>query len=73
MGELVGARQQALPEEFAQHVLAANVRDDGELVVLTSSPAWAAKLRFEADALMGAARQSSATVTACKVRVRRDA
>ena len=73
MGELVGALQRALPEEFAQHVLAANVRDDGELVVLTSSPAWAAKLRFEADALMCAARQSSAPVTACKVRVRRDA
>ena len=73
MGELVEALQRALPEEFAQHVLAANVRDDGELVVLTSSPAWAAKLRFEADALMGAARRTSATVTACKVRVRRDA
>ncbi|MDJ0813107.1 MAG: DUF721 domain-containing protein [Woeseiaceae bacterium] len=72
MGELVSALQQALPGEIAQQVLAANIRDDGQLVVLTSSPAWAAKLRFEADTLMAAARQSSAEVTSCKVRVRRD-
>lgn len=72
MGELVGHLQRALPDEHARHILAANIRDDGELVVLTSSPAWAARLRFEAEALMNAARQTSAAVTACKVRVRRD-
>ena len=71
MGELVSQLQQALPAEIAQQVLAANIREDGELVVLTSSPAWAAKLRFEADTLMDAARQSSAEVTSCTVRVRR--
>jgi hypothetical protein len=52
--------------------LSANVRDDGELVVLASSPAWAAKLRFEADSLMAAARQSGANVTSFKVRVSRE-
>ena len=72
MGELVSALQRALPEELARIILAANIRDDGELVVLTSSPAWAAKLRFEADALVSAARRTSAKVTVCKVRVRRD-
>lgn len=71
MGELVSQLQHALPVEIAQHILAANIRDDGELVVLTSSPAWAAKLRFEADALLDAARSAGATVESCSVRVSR--
>ena len=71
MGELVQSLQQQLPEETAANIIAANVRDDGELVVLASSPAWAAKLRFEADVLMAAARQSGAEVSSCKVRVSR--
>jgi len=72
MGELVQCLQKQLSEESAAQILSANVRDDGELVVLVSSPAWAAKLRFEADGLMAAARQSGADVTACKVRVSRN-
>lgn len=71
MGELVQALQQALPDETRSNILSANVRDDGELVVLASSPAWAAKLRFEADTLIAAARQSGTEVTSCKVRVTR--
>ena len=72
MGALLQSLQQQLPEESAANILAANVRDGGELVVLASSPAWAAKLRFEADTLMAAARQSGADVTTCKVRVSRN-
>lgn len=71
MGALVRQLQQALPADVAPQVLAANIRDDGELVVLAASPAWAAKLRFEADTLMAAARQGGAGVTSCKVRVSR--
>ena len=71
MGELVGRLQQALPDEIGQQVLAANIRDNGELVVLARSPAWAAKLRFEADALLAAARESGAKVETCTVRVSR--
>jgi hypothetical protein len=71
MGELVQSLQQQLPEESAANIIAANVRDDGELVVLASSPAWAAKLRFEADVLMAAARRSGAEVSSCRVRVSR--
>ena len=70
-GELVSQLQKALPADIGQQVLAANIRDDGELVVLTGSPAWAAKLRFEADALLGAARQTGADVHSCTVRVSR--
>ncbi|MDJ0904866.1 MAG: DUF721 domain-containing protein [Woeseiaceae bacterium] len=69
MGELVGQLQKALPDDIGQQVLAANIRDGGELVVLTSSPAWAAKLRFEADALLDAARETGAGVESCTVRV----
>lgn len=72
MGELVQSLQLQLPEDTAAAIVAANIRDDGELIVLASSPAWAAKLRFEADALMAAARQSGASVTSCKVRVSRN-
>ena len=72
MGELVSALQSCLPEDEARSVVAANVRGDGELVVLASSPAWAAKLRFEAEALMTAARQTGTEVTSCTVRVSRN-
>jgi hypothetical protein len=72
MGELVSLLQTSLCEEEARSVVAANIRDDGELVILASSPAWAAKLRFEAESLMTAARQSGAEVTSCTVRVNRN-
>ncbi len=71
MGELVQCLQRQLPEDAAANILAANIRDQGELIVLASSPAWAAKLRFEADALMTAARQTGAEVSSCRVRVSR--
>jgi hypothetical protein len=73
MGELVTALQRALPEDMAQSIRAANIRDDGELVILAASSAWAAKLRFEADRLMEAARQTGTEVTSSKIRVSRDA
>ena len=72
MGELVALLQSSIGADEAHSVIAANIRDDGELVVLASSPAWAAKLRFEAEALMTAARQSGAEVTSCTVRVNRN-
>jgi hypothetical protein len=72
MGELVRHLQQALPDDMRDSVQAANIRDDGELVILASSSAWAAKLRFEADTLLAAARKSGARVDSCTVRVSRD-
>jgi hypothetical protein len=72
MGELVTLLQASLGADEARSVIAANIRGDGELVILASSPAWAAKLRFEAKALMNAARQSGAEVTSCTVRVNRN-
>ena len=72
MGELVSVLQSCLREDEAHCVVAANIRGDGELVVLASSPAWAAKLRFEAESLMTAARQTGTEVTSCTVRVSRN-
>jgi hypothetical protein len=72
MGELVHKLQQALPDDLSASIRAANIRDNGELVILAASPAWAAKLRFEADHLMATARQTGADVTSCVVRVNRN-
>lgn len=72
MGELVRVLQCSLPEESASSIRAANIRDDGELVVLASTSAWAAKLRFEADQLMAAARATGAAVKSCTIRVSRN-
>ncbi len=72
MGEIAQILQRALPSEAASGIRAANIRDDGELVVMASSPAWAAKLRFEADSLLEAARRAGADVTSCTVRVSRN-
>jgi hypothetical protein len=69
MGELVGTLQKSLPADEANSLVSANIRDDGRLIVLVSSSAWASRLRFESAALIAAARQTGADVTACEVRV----
>lgn len=69
MGELASALVRALPADEGAAILAANVRDDGELVVLCRSSAWASRLRFSADALIAAARARGAEVSRCSVRV----
>ena len=72
MGELVQMLQMSLSADQAGSIVAANIRDDGELVVLAASSAWASRLRFETDTLISAAQQTGATVTSCTVRVSRD-
>jgi hypothetical protein len=72
MGELIQVLQQSLPAEAASGIVAANIRGDGELVVLAASSAWAAKLRFEADVMVAAARRTGAEINSCKVRVERN-
>ena len=71
MGRLVHILREALPGEDAEGILAANIRHDGELVVLASTPAWAAKLRFETDKLVEAAQLAGNEVISCRVRVSR--
>ena len=69
MGELADILTRALPEEHAAGVVAANVREDGELVVIAASSAWASRLRYESETLLKAARDSGTKAHTCRVRV----
>lgn len=69
MGELASILSTALPADLADGIVAANIRDGGELVVICASSAWAARLRFESERLIAAAQKSGAEVTSCVVRV----
>jgi len=71
MGDLVQVLQDSLPTEQRAAISAANIRDNGELVVLAQSSAWASRLRYETEALMAAARKTGKEVTKCSVRVSR--
>ena len=70
LGELTEMLAAALPGEFAGSIVAANMRDDGELVVIAASSGWANRLRYETDALAAAARDHGLIVTGCRIRVR---
>jgi len=69
MGELTDVLARALPPEHAQGIVAANVREGGELVVIAASSAWASRLRYEADTLLKAAQSVGIKAHICRVRV----
>lgn len=69
LGELTASLSRALPSELAGDLLAANVRDGGELVVVCRSPARAARMRYEGEALLAAARSAGEPVSRLTVRV----
>ena len=69
LGELTSALSKALPADFAGAIVAANLRDDGNLVVIAASSAWASRLRYETDTLLAAARDAGLDPVACRVRV----
>ena len=69
LGELTSLLSRALPEEFTGAIVAANVREGRELVVIAASSAWASRLRYESDALLEAARAAGVETTVCRVRV----
>jgi len=71
MDALVVRLRHALPGPGSRELLSANIRDDGELVVVCSNSAWAARLRFESATLIAAARQHGHDVVRCSVRVER--
>jgi hypothetical protein len=72
MGELTHILQSALNPELASSLKAANIREDGELVLICESSNWAARLRFESETLVNAARASGARVRSCRVTVSRN-
>ena len=71
MGELTAVISRALPADYTGAVVAANVRENGELVVIAASSAWASRLRYETERLEAAARDAGLKPTACRVRVAR--
>ena len=71
MGDLVQILQNSLPEEQRAAISAANIRDDGELVILASSSAWASRLRYEADSLLATVQAAGKPANKCSVRVAR--
>ena len=69
MGELTQVLANALPEADRVAIVAANVREDGELVVICASSAWASRLRYETELLLKAANNSGAKALTCRIRV----
>ena len=69
MGELTHIVSEALPGEYAGAIVAANLREDGDLVIIAASSAWASRLRYETDSMLAAARAVGLSPVACRVRV----
>jgi len=69
MGELTDILCAALPKCDRSAIVAANLRDDGELVVICASSAWASRLRFETEVLLKTAQDSGLKARSCRVRV----
>ena len=69
MGELATALGKSLPAKLSAGIVAANLRENGELVVICASSAWASRLRFEADQIVTAAREAGVEVQSCTIRV----
>ena len=69
MGALTDRISLALPDEQSAGIVAANLREDGELVVIAASSAWASRLRFEAESLLQAAQSMGVKAHTCRIRV----
>jgi len=69
MGELTDVLCRALPESDRSAIVAANVREDGELVVICASSAWASRLRYETESLLKAAKEAGISAHTCRIRV----
>ena len=72
MGELTEILANALPESDRGAIVAANVREDGELVVICASSAWASRLRYETETLLDAATRAGISAHTCRIRVSQD-
>lgn len=69
MDALTAALRAVLPGETARNLVAANLREDGELVLICASPAWASRLRFESENLVSAARRAGFAAQSMRVSV----
>ncbi len=69
MDELTSMLKKELQPDLAANLLAASLSENGELVLIASSSAWASRFRFEAEKLMEIAQQSGAKISTCRVSV----
>ena len=66
---LVEHIRSGLPADLAAELLHCAVNEDGTLIVRTSSPEWAARLRFENETLLALSREIHPETTSVKVRI----
>ena len=66
---LTTALKEVVTQEISEHLVAANVRDNGELVVICTSSAWASRLRFESKTLISTAQNSGFDASRIRVTV----
>ena len=59
----------SMAPDLAAHLTGTNLRDDGTLILLTTSPEWAARLRYEAARLLAHCREQFPATTRVRVRV----
>ena len=69
IGELTGLLSKALPESDRGAIVAANLRENGELVIICATSAWASRLRYETELLLKAAKDAGLPAHTCRVRV----
>jgi hypothetical protein len=69
MGRLTDILTNALPESDRSAIVAANIREDGELIVICASSAWASRLRYETEVLLDAATRAGMSAHTCRIRV----
>jgi hypothetical protein len=72
MDRLKGILESGLSSDMAPHLVAANLRPDGMLVLVVDSPAWAARFRFETAKLMEIASSGGVAALSCRVIVTQD-
>ena len=69
LDQLTTALRAQLPEDAAPNLVAAALREDGELVLICASSAWASRMRFESEQLIEAARRLGFMVDRARVTV----
>ena len=69
MDTLTGVLRASLQPDAATNLLAASLHDDGQLVVICTSSAWASRIRFEEVALIDAAKKGGFDAETLRVRV----
>ena len=67
--DLATALRAVLAPNAAAELRSAALREDGTLVVMTGSSAWAARLRFESERLLGRCREIHPATKQLEVRV----